>query len=108
MLVYRINMFFFALWGVSWEGSRGWNPLVQNVEVASIFRPCYNVKIDTPLERNAISCSLEGDQIAPSGVTRGLKTVAKGSLGQKVLIWGPQNEGKTITRGRGGPRGAIK
>ena len=57
------------------------------------------MKIDTPLERNAISCSLEGDQIAPSGVTKGIKTVAKGSLGQKMLIWGPQNAGKTITRG---------
>ena len=76
--------------------------------MASIVRPSIDVKIVTPLKGKAISCSLEGYQIAPSGVTRGLKTVAKGSLGQKVFIWGPQNAGKTMTRGRGGLRGAIK
>ena len=36
-----------------------------------------------PSQTNAISCSLEEYKIAPSGVTRGFKTVAKGSLGKK-------------------------
>ena len=41
----------------------------------------------------------KGGEIEAPRCTRGLKMMAKGSLGQKVLIWGPQNVRKTITKG---------
>ena len=46
-----------------------------------------------------ISYLQKGGEIEAPRCTRGLKMMAKGSLGQKVLIWGPQNVGKTITKG---------
>ena len=53
-----------------------------------------------PLSGETLIFDLQkGGEIEAPRCTRGLKTMAKGSLGQKVLIWGPQNVGKTITKG---------
>ena len=58
------------------------------------------VKNATPLTRNAhFGQQKGGGEIEAPRCTRGLKTMAKESLGQKVIIWGPENVGKAITKG---------